>query len=417
MYENMLIVENCFYFSHNNNNNNNKNFLSFYSSLKNFILINNSEKINVYEDIDFILNYPYPSSASQETNYLAAAVNSLSTSAKSYFFDNSFAAVFIFTKLQMNLIYQYPKLRAVFSFDKLSEEAVMRSLRMFAAQRKNLENYNVMLFDLENSKDFEEEEKMYLYFTRVPGVHFTDKSFENISHFNMESLDIAKLNEFADDNYSNFKNMIESQHHSNSSLDVKSDFIDAEKDVKSKKGGKASNANSAGKSGGNNASANAKGNFAVEKKFVTAKIVEKLDQIKYDENNSNGVDWSSEKDVKNNSSINNKKDKDIYSYNSNNNHEKNMLAEEFVKGKDKDINQELNKKIGSALISDNNNINNDIKNIHNLGDSKENSIEDHKKHENGFNKIIILFVYFVVYSAIYLFFYLKISKRDESKYN
>lgn len=383
MYENILIVENCFYFINENNNNNNEqeNILSFYSRFKNFILVNNSEKIQVFEDIDHLLNYPIKNNSNNSllpNNYLEA-VNSFSKVSKLYFFDTSFPTIMEFKREKINLIFQYSKFRVIFSYDKTNKEIILKTLKEFVSHRKNVENYSILNFDMENAKYFDEEQKVYLYFTRVAGVHFTNQNFENIFHFNMDNQDIIKINEFADDNHAKYQKMFEVD---NNSLNSNSEINKKNYENKS------NNKNSSSNNNINNP----------EKKFVTAKIVEKLDNIN---NNESG-------DIKHiNNNIDNQKTNMIKA--NIKNQEKNKLEEDFVKGNNFNKEEEINKQIGTIIDQSKN---------QKLNSSNANSLEeDIIKHEAGVNKIKNLIIYFILYCIIYYFFYMRISKREESKYN
>lgn len=398
MYENLLIVENCYYFikSGENEDKENESFLNFYSKFNNFILMSNSEKINVFEDLDYIIEYPKkiipsidknsPKNPIYPKDYLKA-LKKFSKDAKHYFYNNSFASVIEFKKEVINIIFQYSKLRVIFTYDSKSKESVMSTLKKFVAYRKNVDNYNIMHFDLENVKNLEEEEKLYLYFTQVAGVHFTNQNFENIFHYNLENLDITNMIEFADVNYAKFKLMNEA---------INNNSLNQGLDRNPNKEGHINNNINETQNKGKTYNENSIN--SLEKKFVTAKIVEKLDEIDYDEKgnikeaSSNNYSNTNKKNIQ--PSVDNK-------------HEKNKLADDFVKGSNKNKEEEINKKIDSIMQSNNK-----------LKDNEDNGKkEDPLKHEYAANKIKILFIYFLVYCLIYYFFYLRVSKRDESKYN
>jgi hypothetical protein len=279
-----------------------------------------------------------------------------------------------FKKEKLNLIQQNKKLRVIFSYDYINKENTLKNLKMFVAYRRNVENYSILFFDIENSKDLNEDEKLYLYFTHNPGVHFLRHNFENIVAFKSDYFDINDINQFANENY--LKNRIMNEWENNSfNTDSNSNKISSFDNV-------------------------FKNN---EKKLVTAKIVEKLDKFNFDDKRD--IKQDDKRDIKqddNNQIIGLQK--------ANINNQKNIISHNFVKTQN--LNKEdFNKNYSISNFQTKNNTNSN--NIKITEDNKEDIV----KHDAGMNKIKILLIYFIIYCVIYSIFYLKVSKREDAKNN
>ena len=236
MKENIQLVENCFYYINTANE-------YFYSNLKNYIIINNSEKLNIFENIDFISEF----SDIKIVEFTNKEIKVLKESFKEYILSDSFPTQQEFSLDKMNLYHEIKKFRVIFSYDLKNKDFFFKILKKFSVYRENLLNYQIFTYDLDNPTA-SLEESQFFKFTQESGIFFTDQIFENDYAFLIPDIKLEKINEFANKNIKDYK---ESQK-SNKNQAILIDNQNEGKNIVDKQ-----KINS--------------------KKYVTAKIVEKLD--------------------------------------------------------------------------------------------------------------------------------------------
>lgn len=388
MHDNILIIDNCFYYIREEVQSNilprtttkDPDFLNFYSNYKNFILINNGEKMNIFEDIDYLSDYFENITKSDISKELKHSINYFKLLAKNYFLDNSFPSILEFKIENLNQFFSNPKFRVIFCYDENNKGLIMNLLKKFAAIHKNIEDYNILYFDIENKKGFNQEELNYLSFSEKPGVYFTNNSFENIYSLHNEDLVYEKISKFTNENIKNIQASL-----ANSLLNKSKNIIENSSDVYN----------------GNHEDTKyiIDGNIIKqqpnyidnkknmqEKKYVTAKIVESLEHINYDES---GEIKDIPKNIKSeNGGIKNIAPQII------NKSEKVKLAENFID-------------LGKNQLAHINLINNP----NNRSNNKNLNISSREK-------IKVYLIYLLIYCIIFYTFYLRITRKfSETKYN
>lgn len=197
---NLINVENCFYYE-----NFSKEFL--YSNYKNYILVNNGQKLVIFDEIDYLIRYNRAITGDETIEEVNKIQENFSQNFQNFINEKTFPFFEEFFIEEINKFSSRKKDVVIFSYDKSSKIEILNMMKKFLVENSHKEYFTILNFDKKNISNFSEDDLFYLKFSKEIGIYFTDCNFSKYESFLEENMTFNKIRDHAKMKIRKIKNL------------------------------------------------------------------------------------------------------------------------------------------------------------------------------------------------------------------